>query len=65
MSDNKPKMLLDSSVAKEALEAMGVNVEEDALDGLNIWVHWLIKQAAKRAESNGRRRVKAHDFVVV
>jgi histone H3/H4 len=59
------EMLLVGSKTKEALKGHDVNVSGDALDGLNGWVHWLIEQAAKRAKENGRKTVRAHDFIVM
>lgn len=59
------EMLLVGSKTKEALKATGCNVSGDALEGLNAWVHWLIEQASKRAEANGRKTVRAHDFIVL
>ena len=57
-------MLLVGSKTKEALKERDVNVAGDALEGLNQVVHWYIQQAAARAEANGRKTVRAHDFVV-
>ena len=57
------EMLLVGSKTKEALKAHGVNVASDAVEGLNGWVHWLIVQAAARAAANGRKTVRAHDFM--
>lgn len=57
------EMLLVSSKTKEALKERGVNVASDALEGINEWVHWLIQQGTKRAEANGRKTVRAHDFM--
>lgn len=56
--------LVVKSKCKEALKAHDVNVAGDALDGLNRVVGWYIEQAAKRAASNGRKTVRAHDFTV-
>ena len=58
------EMLLVGSKTKVALKDYGVNVAGDALDGLNGVVHWYINQAAKRASANGRKTVRAHDFVI-
>jgi histone H3/H4 len=58
------EMLLVGSKAKAALKAYGVNVASDALENLNFVVHWYIDQAAKRAEANGRKTVRKHDFMV-
>ena len=56
-------MVLVVSKTKDALKASGCNVAGDALDGLNALVHQHIAQAAKRAEANGRKTIRAHDFV--
>jgi histone H3/H4 len=58
------EMLLVGSKTKVALKAHGVNVAGDAVDGLNLVVHWYIQQAAARATANGRKTVRAHDFLV-
>ena len=58
------EMLLVGSKTKDALKAHGVNVGGDALPMLNSVVHWYIEQAAKRAQANGRKTVRAHDFLV-
>jgi histone H3/H4 len=58
------QMLLVGSKVKETIKNAGCNTAGDALEGLNMWVHWLIAQAAKRAEANGRKTVKAHDFIL-
>jgi len=57
------EMLLVGSKTKAALKGYGVNVASDALDGLNGVLHWYLDQAAKRAAANGRKTVRAHDFV--
>ena len=61
MSDN----LLVGSKTRAALKAQGVNVGGDALDALNMVVHWYIDQAAKRAAANRRKTVRAHDFIII
>lgn len=58
------EMLLVGSKTKEALKKHDVNIAGDALDGLNTWVYWLISQGAERAKANGRKTVRAHDFIV-
>lgn len=57
------EMMLVASKVKAALKAAGCNTASDAMEGLNSWVGWLIDQAAKRAASNGRKTVRAHDFI--
>ena len=56
--------LVVKSKCKEALKAHGCNVAGDALDGLNMVVGWYCEQAAARAAANGRKTVRAHDFLV-
>ncbi len=63
MADNQ-EMLLIGSKTKEALKANNVNVAGTALEGLNSVVHWYIQQAAARAKANGRKTVRADDFIV-
>ena len=58
------EMLLVGSKVKAAIKGANCNTAGDALDGLNEWVHWLIMQATARASSNGRKTVRAHDFMV-
>ena len=64
----KPKadleVLLVGSKVKAAIKEADCNTGGDALDGLNAWVHWLIEQATARAAANGRKTVRAHDFMV-
>lgn len=60
----KMEPLVVSSKVKAALKGHKCNTAGDALDGLNGWVYWLIDQAAKRAKANGRKTVRAHDFII-
>ena len=55
--------LVIASKAKAVLKDADCNVAGDALEGLNAQVYWLLAQAAKRAKANGRKTVRAHDFV--
>ena len=57
--------LIVGSKAKAALKKAGCNTAGDALEGLNGWVHWLLDQAAKRAKANGRKTVRAYDFIIM
>ena len=59
------EMLLVSSKVRAMLKDAGCNTAGDALDGLNGYVAWLVEQAAKRATENGRKTVRAHDFIVM
>ena len=58
------EMLLVSSKVRQMLKDADCNTAGDALDGLNGYVGWLIQQAAARAKENGRKTVRAHDFMV-
>ena len=57
------EMLVIASKAKAILKKSGCNTAGDGLEGLNGWVYWLLDQAAKRAKANGRKTVRAHDFI--
>ena len=57
-------MLLVGSKTKAALKAQGCNVGGDALDAINMVVHWYVEQAAKRARANGRKTVRGHDVII-
>ncbi len=59
------EILLVASKVKEQIKEAGCNTGGDAVEGLNSWVHWLIEQATKRAGENGRKTVRAHDFMVM
>jgi len=62
---SKPsEMLLVASKVRQMLKDAGCNTAGDALDGLNGYVAWLVKQAAARAGENGRKTVRAHDFMI-
>ena len=58
------EVLLVGSKVKATIKEADCNTGGDAIDGLNNWVHWLIMQATKRAQANGRKTVRAHDFMV-
>ena len=59
------EVLLVGSKVKAAIKEADCNTGGDALEGLNNWVHWLIGQATSRAQANGRKTVRAHDFMVM
>ncbi len=59
----KGEVLVVQSKFKEALKAHGVNVAADAMAGANDILHWYVSQAATRAKNNGRKTVRAHDFM--
>jgi hypothetical protein len=56
-------VLLVGSKVKQQIKEAGFNTGGDAIQGLNQWVHWLIVQATQRAQANGRKTVRAHDFM--
>ena len=58
------EQLLVASKVKAAMKDAGCNTSGDALEGLNNWVGWLISQATQRAAANGRKTVRAHDFMM-
>ena len=59
------EMLIVASKTREVLKSAGCNVASDALDGLNGWMYWLLQQASVRAKMNGRKTVRAHDFLAM
>ena len=59
------EMMLVGSKVRQMIKDAGCNTAGDALDGLNGYVAWLVAQAAKRASENGRKTVRAHDFVIM
>lgn len=58
------EMLLVSSKVRAMIKDAGCNTSGDALEGLNAYVGWLVTQAARRAGENGRKTVRAHDFMI-
>jgi len=64
-SSKKMEMLVVGSKTKDAIRSCGCNVSGDALDAVNGLVHWYVTQAASRAQANGRKTVRAHDFVIM
>ena len=59
------EMLLVASKVRQMIKDAGCNTAGDALDGLNGYVAWLVSQAARRAAENGRKTVRAHDFIIM
>lgn len=57
------EMLVVGSKVKNMLKEAGCNTGGDALEGLNNVLHWYVNQAATRADQNGRKTVRAHDFI--
>lgn len=60
-SKNK-EMLLVGSKTKEALKGKKYNVSSDTLDALNEYVYWLVDQAQKKCEANGRKTIRPYDI---
>ncbi|HTJ40976.1 MAG TPA: hypothetical protein VL463_02745 [Kofleriaceae bacterium] len=56
--------LLVASKVKAMIKGADCNTAGDALDGLNSYVGWLVQQATQRAKANGRKTVRAHDFLI-
>lgn len=56
--------LLVGSKVRQLIKDADCNCAGDALDGANEWVYWLVAQATARAKANGRKTVRAHDFMV-
>ena len=59
------EMLLVGSKVRNEIKNTGCNTASDALDGLNDWIYWLIRQGTARAAANGRKTVRAHDFMIM
>ena len=60
------EMLLIGSKTKEALKGTGdttYNVSSETLEALNNHVYWLVEQAQKRAEANGRKTIRPYDIL--
>ena len=59
------EMLLVASKTKDALKGKGkFNVSSDALEAMNSYVYWLVDQAQKKCEANGRKTIRSYDIVV-
>lgn len=52
-----------SSRVKDRIKEMGFNTSSDAIDGLNTYITWKIDAACRRAENNGRKTIRGHDFM--
>jgi len=57
------EMLLVGSKTKEALKGKGFNVSADAIDALNEYVYFLVDQAQKKCEANGRKTIRPYDIM--
>jgi histone H3/H4 len=60
-----PESVIVGSKVKAAIKGHGCNSSGDVLDAVNGYVHWLLEQAAKRAQANGRKTVRAHDIIIM
>ena len=54
--------LVVASKVRDAVKAAGCNCASDFPDALSAKVQWEVDQAAKRAQSNGRKTVRANDL---
>lgn len=57
--------LVVGSKVRALIKDADCNTSGDAIDGLNQWLYWLVQQATVRAKQNGRKTVRAHDFMAV
>lgn len=63
---SKKEVLVVGSKLKAALKGSGkktFNVSGDTLDAMNEYMYWLVAQAQKRAEANGRKTIRPHDIL--
>ena len=58
------EILVVGSKVRGLIKDADCNTAGDAIEGLNEWLYWLIQQATERAKANGRKTVRAHDFMV-
>ena len=64
MAEEKKDMLIVASKAKDALRGDAkFNVSADALEALNEQIYWLVAQAQKRCEANGRKTIRSYDIL--
>ncbi len=54
--------LVVNSKVREAVKAAGCNCASDFPDALSEKVAWMVKEAGRRAEANGRKTVRASDL---
>ena len=57
------EIVLVASKVRGMIKDADCNTAGDAIEGLNNWVYWLVQQATTRAKANGRKTVRAHDFM--
>ena len=60
----KVEALFVKSKVREYIKSKDMNTSSGILDGnsLNDMITWMLDQAVKRAQANGRKTVKARDF---
>lgn len=66
MAKKQKEMLLVGSKTKEALKGSGkktYNVSSDTLEALNEYVYFLVDQAQKKCEANGRKTIRPYDIM--
>ncbi|RMH44938.1 MAG: hypothetical protein D6689_01190 [Deltaproteobacteria bacterium] len=63
-SKKPAEVLVVGSKVKAAIKDHGCNTGGDVIDAVNQYVHWILDQAAQRAQANGRKTVRAHDILV-
>ncbi len=59
------EVLVVGSKVKAAIKDAGCNTGGDVIEAVNGYVHWIIGQAASRAQANGRKTVRAHDVILM
>ena len=65
-SAKKPtEVLVVGSKLKAAIKDAGCNTGGDVIEAVNGYVHWLLAQAAQRAQANGRKTVRGHDVILM
>jgi hypothetical protein len=63
--NSKPgETLVVGSKVKAALKAAGCNTGGDVIDTISSYVGWIVDQAAKRANANGRKTVRGYDVLM-
>ena len=60
---NLDQSYIVSSRVKDRIKGMGFNASSDVMDGLNTYINWKIDAACRRAENNGRKTIRGHDFM--
>ncbi len=58
------EVLVVGSKVKAAIKEAGCNTGGDVIEAVNMYVHWVVGQAASRAQANGRKTVRGHDVIL-